>query len=91
MKGFIELTDSLDRRCTIKVSSITRISERTTYRIEELMDRPELGEKDSEGEWKHNLVTTCVEAICPCDNLYAKESYEEVLKMMEDALCEVVK
>lgn len=32
MKGFIELTDSLDWRCTIKVSCITRVSERMTCR-----------------------------------------------------------
>lgn len=86
MKGFIELTDSLDRRCTIKVNSITRVSERTVYRIEELMAHPELGAKNDEEKWIHNFKTTCIEAICPCDNLYAKEPYEEVLKMMEEAL-----
>lgn len=86
MKGFIELTDSLDRRCTINVNSITRVSERTKYRYSELETHPELGRKNSEGKWKHEIETTCVEAICPCDNLYVKESYEDVIKMMEEAL-----
>lgn len=85
MKGFIELTDSLGRRCSIKVSSITRVSECTTYRCEELKMYPELGSKNEKGEWMYDIETTCVQSVVPCDNIYAKESYEDVLKMMEEA------
>lgn len=86
MKGFIELTDSLGRRCTIKANCITRVCERTTYRYRELEIHPELGNKNSKGEWEHDFETTCVQSIVPCDDLYVKESYEIVLKMIEEAL-----
>ena len=86
MKGFIELTDSLDRRCSIKVSCITQVSERPIYRVEELKTHPELGRKYDDGEWRYHFKTTCIESIIPCDNLYVKETYDDVLKMMEEAL-----
>ncbi|WP_195484092.1 hypothetical protein [Bacteroides cellulosilyticus] len=50
MKGYIELTDSLGNRCTLKAT------------------------------------TTHIQVACPCHDLYVKESYEDVLKMMEGAL-----
>lgn len=86
MKGFIELTDSLGNRCTLKAGSIDRICQRKHYRKYELTDHPELGTKDESGEWHDIIETTYIQAECPCQDLYVKESYEEVLKMMEEAL-----
>ena len=50
MKGFIEVTDSLGNRCTLKVSTIAKVCERKHYRIFELDDHPELGTKDANKE-----------------------------------------
>ncbi|WP_291584970.1 hypothetical protein [Bacteroides sp.] len=86
MKGFIELTDSLERRCTIKVSAITQVSERFRYRYSELDSHPELGEKDKDGNWEVKEKTTYIQGDFPCLCLYVRESYEDVLRMMEEAL-----
>lgn len=88
MRGFIELTDSLDRRCTIKVNSIIKVCERARYRISEFEGRPELGKKGEDGEWVIPMITTYIESEFPCRDLYVKESYEDVLKMMEETLKE---
>lgn len=32
------------------------------------------------------IATTHIQGECPCHDLYVKESYEDVLKMMEEAL-----
>ena len=86
MKGFIELTDSLDRRCTIKASQIAKICEGTKFRMYELDDHPELGIKDEEGKWIKSIPHTYIQGEFPCRDLYVKETYEDVLKMMEEAL-----
>ena len=50
MKGYIELTDSLGQRCTLRVNSISQVCERKHYRNYELDDHPELREKDENGK-----------------------------------------
>lgn len=86
MKGFIELTDSLGNRCILKVTSIAKVCERNRYRNYELNDHPELAKKGENGEWHDVIETTYIQGEFPCRDLYAQESYEEVLKMMEEAL-----
>lgn len=86
MKGFIVLTDSLGQRCTLKVSSIAKVCERNRYRNYELDDHPELGKKDDDGKWETCEGTTYIQGEFPCRDLYVKESYEDVLKMIKEAL-----
>lgn len=86
MKGYIELTDSLDRKCLIKVSAISYIGERSRYRYSELDSHPELGKKDEDGNWEVKEKTTYIQGDFPCLCLYVRESYEDVLRMMEETL-----
>lgn len=56
MKGFIELTDSLDRKCFIKVSAISYyVGERNRYRYSELDGHPEVGGKTVKASGNFNL------------------------------------
>lgn len=84
MKGFIELTDSLGNRCTLKAGQIIKVCERTRYRNYELDDHPELAKKDENGKWHDAIKTTYIQGEFPCRDLYVKESYEDVIKMMEE-------
>lgn len=84
MKGFIELTDSLGNRCTLKVGQIIKVCERTRYRNYELDDHPELAKKDENGKWYDAIKTTYIQGEFPCRDLYVKECYEDVIKMMEE-------
>lgn len=86
MKGFIELTDSLDRKCLIKVCAISYVGERSRYRYSELDSHPELGSKDENGDWEVKERTTYIQGDFPCLCVYVKETYEDVLKMMEEAM-----
>lgn len=86
MKGFIELTDSLDRKYLIKISAISYVGERSRYRYSELDSHPELGSKDENGDWEVKERTTYIQGDFPCLCVYVKEAYEDVLKMMEEAL-----
>lgn len=86
MKGFIELTDSLGNRCTLKATSIAKVCERKRYRIYEFEEHPELCTKDENGKWDKAAPHTYIQGEFPCRDLYVKESYEDVLKMMEEAL-----
>lgn len=86
MKGFIELTDSLGHKCTLKATSISQVCERKRYRSYELDDHPELRDKNENGEIVLTYRTTYIQGECPCHDLYVEESYEDVLKMMEEAL-----
>lgn len=86
MKGFIELTDSLGNRCTLKAASINKVCEKKSYRKYELADHPELGTKDENGEWHDIIETTYIQDEFPCRDLYVKESYEDVLRVIAEAL-----
>lgn len=86
MKGFIELTDSLGNRCMFKTGMIAKVCERKHYRIYELDDHPKLGTKDENKEWQDIKETTYIEGGFPCRDLYVREPYEEVLRMMADAM-----
>lgn len=86
MKGYIELTDSLGQRCTLKATTITKVCERNHYRNYELDDHPELATRGEDGRWHDPIATTHIQGECPCHDLYVKESYEDVIKMMEEAL-----
>lgn len=86
MKGYIELTDSLGNRCTLKAATIAKVCERNRYRNYELDDHPELAKKDENGKWRDAIETTYIQGDFPCQDLYVKESYEDVIKMMEETL-----
>ena len=76
MKGYIELTDSLGNRCTLKATSIVKVCERKRYRNYELDDHPELAKKDENGKWHDAIESTYIQGKFPCHDLYAKESYD---------------
>ncbi len=86
MKGYIELTDSLGNRCTLKATTIVNVCERMRYRNYELDDHPELREKGEDGAPDIIHRSTYIQGEFPCRDLYVKKSYEDVLRMMEKAL-----
>lgn len=78
MKGFIELKSICGNTRLFRANTITQVVKQVYFVESEYESRPELRERK---EW------TCIIQECACDRYYVQESYEEVIRRMEETLC----
>lgn len=79
MKGFIELTSIGGNTRLIKVDTITHVCNQRKFSESEYEEYPELKDRK---EW------TFLMQQCACHAYFVQDTYEEVIKKMEEALSE---
>lgn len=77
MKGFIELTSICGNTRLFRANTITQVVKQITFTEEEYEGRPELKERK---EW------ACIIQECACNAYYVQDTYEEVIKKMEESI-----
>lgn len=77
MKQYIELTSIAGNTRAFRIDSILQIVNQVVFEPSDYESQPLLKERE---EWVHVIQQ------CTCTRFYVRESYKDVMKMIEDAL-----
>lgn len=77
MKGFIELTSIGGNTRLFRVNTITQVVKQVIFTKDEYEVHPTLKERET---WVYIIQE------CACNSFYVQDSYEEVIKKMEEAI-----